>query len=96
MVFMYYAVRGDPSAVHAFFNHRDRDSDGSFGESWDQECFLLLIRLGDKRFAELLSIEDSRTREFVGKAIDPQVDWTNHPFPKTRALYSYRYVPRNS
>ena len=51
-----------------------------------------LLRLGDDRFSELLAREDRGTRETVGAMIDCQVDWTRHQFPKTRRLYSYRYI----
>ena len=95
---LYGALRGDPAAFHAFVHHSDRDVDGHPGEEWIYECVLLLLRLGDSRFAALLAREDSATREKVGVAIDTQIDWTRHNFPQTRALYSYRYVryPRNA
>jgi len=90
---VYFAFRGNAEAFHAFVNHRDREGAGEFGETWTYECLLLLLRLGDDRFAELLAKEDRKTREVVGMAIDSQVDWTKHQFPKTRALYSYRWIP---
>jgi hypothetical protein len=90
---LYQAFHGNPSAFHAFVTNSDRSAGGEFGGSWVYECLVLLLRQGDERFAELLASEDRETREMVGMAIDPQIDWTKHPFPKTRALYSYRWVP---
>jgi hypothetical protein len=90
--YLYRAFHGDATAFHSFVHHPDRDVAGEDGESWHYGCLLLLIRLGDDRFSELLAGENAATRKSVGYAIDPQVDWTIHQFPKTRALYSYRYV----
>jgi hypothetical protein len=89
---VFKAVRGDAAAFHAFANAEEREGEGEFGETWTWECLLLLLRLGDDRFAELLAKENKATREIVGMSIDVQVDWTKHQFPKTRALYAYRYV----
>lgn len=94
IAYLYHAIRNDPAAVHAFLNHPDRDVDGEPGESWDNDCVLLLIRLGDERFSELLAREDLQTRKFVSYSLDPKIDWRIHHFPKTRALYSYRYIRR--
>jgi hypothetical protein len=88
---LFYAVRGDADAAHRFFHHRDRDTAGEPSESWSYDCVLLLIRLGDEPFSKLLAREDRQTRKAIGYAIDPQIDWSIHRFPKTRALYSYRY-----
>lgn len=88
----YAAFHGDANAVHQFFHNSDRDGGGEFAERWAYECLLLLLRLGDDRFSELLAKEDPATREAVGQAIDSLVDWNKHGFPKTRGLYSYRYV----
>jgi hypothetical protein len=90
---LYLAFHGDSAAFHKFVHSRDRDGAGEFSETWAAECLLLLLRLGDNRFAQLLSQEDKATREIVGGMIDAQVNWKKHSFPKTRALYSYRYVP---
>lgn len=90
--YLYRAFHGDDAAFHSFLHHPDRDAAGEPGESWHYDCLLLLIRLGDERFSELLARENASTRQAVGYAIDPQVDWTIHQFPKTRALYSYRHV----
>lgn len=90
---LYHAFRGDSSAFHAFVQNPDRDAGGEFGGSWVSECVVLLLRLGDERFAGLLAGEDRKTREKVGMAIDPQIEWDKHQFSKTRALYSYRWVP---
>ena len=91
---LYHAFHGDAAAFNAFLNHPDREVDGAPGEEWGHECVLLLLRLGDDRFSELLTREDARTRQFVGYDVDPKIDWQRHHFPKTRALYSYRYVRR--
>jgi hypothetical protein len=89
---VYYALRGNAGAFHAFAHHPDRNVEGEFGLTWNKECLVLLLRLGDNRFSELLAREDQQTREAVGSIIDCQVDWTRHQFPKTRKLYSYRYI----
>lgn len=89
---VYYAFRGEPIAFHAFVHHPDRDGEGEFTLTWNRECLVLLLGLGDERFSKLLGREDEHTREAVGAVIDCQVDWRKHQFPKTRALYSYRYI----
>lgn len=88
----YYGFHGDAAAFHQFVHNSDRDGEGEFSETWVYECVVLLLKLGDDKFAKLLAKEDSATRETVGGAIDSQIDWSKHQFPKTRALYSYRYV----
>lgn len=88
----YSAFQGDPSAFHAFVNHPDRRVWGEFGLTWIKECLVLLLRLGDDGFSKLLAREDGTTREMVGAAIEQQVNWTKHSFPKTRVLYDYRYI----
>jgi hypothetical protein len=89
---LYYAFRGDPTAFRAFVRNADRDINGAQGEEWDYECLLLLLRLGDSRFSELLRSEEKATREAVGIGLEPFINWQKHHFPKTRALYSYRYA----
>jgi hypothetical protein len=89
---VYSAFRGDAVAFHAFVQHPDRDGMGEFTLTWIKEVLVLLLRLDDDRFSELLACEGQHTRESVGAVIDCQIDWTKHPFPKTRALYSYRYI----
>jgi hypothetical protein len=89
---LYSAFRGDTVAFHAFVHHPDRDGEGEFTLTWNKECLVLLLGLGDERFSALLSHEDEHTREAVGAVIDCQVDWSKHQFPKTRALYFYRYI----
>jgi hypothetical protein len=91
-VWLYFAFHNDPSAFHKFVHNADRDGAGEFSETWIVECLVLLLRLGDDRFAKLLAREDAVTRETVGAAIEIQVNWKKHSFPKTRGLYSYRYV----
>ena len=89
---VYYALRGDHAAFHAFLHNPDWTVKGAPSEECVYESVLLLLRLGDGRFSQLLAREDAETRKKVGYAIDPQIDWKKHHFPKTRALYSYRYV----
>src|SRR4051794_25377684 len=89
---VYHALRGDDAAFHAFVHNPDWAVEGVQGEECVYEAVLLLLRLGDDRFSNLLAREDAKTRRKVGYAIDPQIDWDKHPFPKTRSLYSYRYV----
>jgi hypothetical protein len=89
---VYYALRGDDGALHAFLHNPDWAVNGAPGEECVYESVLLLLRLGDNRFSQLLAREDAETRKKLGYAIDSHIDWDKHPFPKTRALYSYRYV----
>jgi hypothetical protein len=88
---LYWAFRGDPRAFHAFVHNADRNVSGAQGEEWDYECLIILLRLGDSPFSALLRSEEKATREAVGIALEPYIDWRKHHFPKTRALYSYRY-----
>jgi hypothetical protein len=90
---LYFAFHGDSAAFHAFLHHPDRDALGAPGEEWVYECVLLLLRLGDDRFSQLLSSEDNSGRDAVAVALEPMVDWNKHHFPKTRALYPWRKVP---
>jgi hypothetical protein len=89
---VYHALRGDAVAFHAFLHNPDWAVEGAPGEECVYESVLLLLRLGDDRFSQLLTRENAQTRKKVGYAIDPQIDWDKHPFPKTRSVYSYRYV----
>jgi hypothetical protein len=89
---IFNAFRGDPAAFRAFVRHPDRSGEGEFRLTWSKECLVLLLGLGDDRFSTLLGKEDKETREAVGVALDVQVNWSKHMFPKTRALYSYRYI----
>jgi hypothetical protein len=88
---LYRAFHGDAAAAHLFFQNPDRDSNGEPGEAWGFDCQILLFRLGDTRFSQLLAQEDGKTREFAGRAIDSVAD----DFPRTRALYSYRFGSHN-
>ncbi|HEV2839699.1 MAG TPA: hypothetical protein VGW39_00090 [Chthoniobacterales bacterium] len=90
---VYYAFHGDDSAFHAFVHHPDQDR-GHYGEEWVYECVVLLLKLGDDHFSRLLALEDRTTREKVGVAIDTRIDFKKHHFPKTRALYHFRWGPR--
>lgn len=89
---VYYALRGADAAFHAFLHNPDWSVNGAQGEECVYESVLLLLRLGDERFSKLLARKDAQTRTKVGYAIDPQIHWDKYQFPKTRALYSYRYV----
>jgi hypothetical protein len=87
----YTAFHGDSRAFHEFVGPSVRPRDENVNESWIYECVLLLLKIGDDRFSQLLAREDRQTREAVGVAIDTQINWSKHNFPKTRALYGYRY-----
>ncbi|HEY5895328.1 MAG TPA: hypothetical protein VIT91_19070 [Chthoniobacterales bacterium] len=84
---LYGAMRGDSAAFHAFLHSSYRRAGGEFGETWNYECVLLLLVLDDERFASLLAQEDQNTRALVGAALNSQIDWRKHPFPKTRKIY---------
>jgi hypothetical protein len=84
------AFHGDTAAAHEFLHALVRDEAGEYGERWAFDCFLLLLRLGDDRFAEILRTEDPKTRELVGTTIETFLDTSKHDFPATRALYRYR------
>src|SRR5713101_5634456 len=89
------ALHGDTAAFHAFVNNQEREGEGHFAEEWVYKCVLLLLWYGDDRFSQLLAREDRKTREAVGIAIDEQIDWDEHQFAKTRALYTFRNVPQS-
>lgn len=93
-ILLYRAFHGDGPAFHSFLHHPDRDGAGHFGEEWINECVVLLLKLGDDQFSQLLAKEDHATREKVGEAIDTQIDFKKDHFPKTRALYHFRWGPR--
>jgi hypothetical protein len=88
----YDAFHGDATAFNRFVHHPDRRGVGEFTLTWIKESLVLLLKLGDTRFAALLRQQDPATREIVGAAIEQQIDWTVHDFPRTRRLYSYRYI----
>jgi len=90
---LYYAFHGNPAAFHAFQHNRDKYVNGAQGEEWDYECVVLLLRLGDDRFSELLAREGQKTRDEAAGALEPLIDWNKHHFPKTRALYRWRKIP---
>lgn len=83
---LFDAIRGDIPAFHKFLHSSYRESAGEFGETWVHECVLLLLVLGDERFATLLAQEDERTVGLVAGALNSQIEWRSHPFPRTRAL----------
>ena len=87
---LYDAVRGGPAAFHAFVHSEYRDSAGEFGETWNYECVLLLLVLGDEQFANLLAREDPKTKALVGDALGAQINWRKHPFPRTRNVSANR------
>jgi hypothetical protein len=84
------AVHGDRAAAHQLFHSEYRDEPGEFGETWGTHCFVLLLKLGDHRFASLLAAEDRRTRELVGADIGAWIHRFAHDFPETRAVYRTR------
>lgn len=90
---LFYAFHGDAQAFHLFLHNPDRDVNGAQGEEWSYECLLLLLKMGDRQFAGLVSREDSETRETVGTALESLVNWKKHSFPKTRKLYTFRRNP---
>src|SRR6266516_952811 len=92
---LYSALHGNIGSFHAFLNNEERQGEGHFAEEWDYKCVLLLLWYGDDRFSQLLAQEDAQTREAVGIAIDQQIDWDEHQFPKTRVLYKFRDVPQS-
>ena len=92
---LYDAFHGNAAAAHLFFHHPDRDANGEYGEAWEYDCVLLLLRLGDDRFSELLVSEDAKTKEVVGAALDEQINFSRDPFTKTRALYHSHWKPRS-
>jgi hypothetical protein len=86
---LYDAIRGNPNDLHKFVHSDYRTMDGEFGEDWDWECLLLLLYLGDDRFANMLAQEDQKTQRYIGSAIGFQVDPRNKLFPQTsRIVYS--------
>jgi hypothetical protein len=86
------AVNGDQAAAHQLFHSEYRNQPGEFGETWGSHCFVLLLKLGDHRFASLLAAEDKKTRELVGAEIDAWIHRFAHDFPETRAVYRTRHM----
>jgi hypothetical protein len=84
------AFYDDANSFHSFLHTPDRNSEGYNGVVWNYECCILLFRLGDQRFAELLRREDRSTRVAVGYALEQKIDFLNDRFPRTRVLYRYR------
>jgi hypothetical protein len=65
---VYYALRGDAAAFHAFLHNPDWAIEGAQGEECVYESILLLLRLGDAGFSRLLAREDAKTRKQVRQA----------------------------
>jgi hypothetical protein len=90
---LYDALRGDPAAFHAFVNSAEQcPVRGYPSERWSYQCLLLLLRLGDERFSSQLAREKEGIRNLVGGALEPLVAWGLNQFPKTRSVYTVRYV----
>ena len=87
------AIRGDRAAAHQLFHNEHREEAGEYGETWVLHCYVLLLKLGDRRFASLLAAEDGRTREFVGGTIEGFIYRFVDEFPMTRSLYKTRWQP---
>jgi hypothetical protein len=90
---LYEALRGDPAAFHAFVTSPEQGPlRGYPSERWSYQCLLLLLRLGDERFSSQLARESEEVRNLVGGALEPLVAWGLNQFPKTRSVYTVRYV----
>ena len=85
---LFEAVRGDALAFHTFMHSDSRDEDGEFEETWNAECLLLLLCLGDQRFADLLAHEDRKTKAIVADALVSISVKNRYTFPKTVAVIS--------
>jgi hypothetical protein len=90
---LYYALREDPAAFHAFVTSAEQGPVRGYpSERWSCQCLLLLLRLGDDRFSSQLALEKEGVRNLVGGALEPLVAWGLNQFPKTRSTYTVRYV----
>ena len=90
---LYDALRGDPAAFHAFVTAAEQGPVRGYpSERWSYQCLLLLLRLGDDRFSSQLAREKEGVRNLVGGALEPLVAWGLNQFPKTRSVYTVRYV----
>ncbi len=82
------AYHGDPTAVRAYFAEALRQCetfgiDAAGGESLDWTLQTLLHRLGDQKFAAILTMEPPRSQSAVGNFLsDPAIT----KFPRTHYL----------
>jgi hypothetical protein len=91
---LYDAVRGDSAAFHAFVRSENRSGPGEFSMTWHYDCALLLLVLGDERFATLLEKEDRKTKAIVGATLNGFIDWKKHPFPNTYNIWMKNRIDR--
>ena len=90
---LYDALRGDSDAFHAFVTSAEQGPVRGYpSERWSYQCLLLLLRLGDDRFSSQLARGKEGVRNLVGGALEPLVAWGLNQFPKTRSVYTVRYV----
>jgi hypothetical protein len=87
------AIRDDTTAAHQLFHNEHREDGGEYGETWALHCYVLLLKLGDRRFASLLAADDEHTQEIVGGTIDGLIYGFADEFPMTRSLYKTRWQP---
>jgi hypothetical protein len=89
----YYACLGDVGAFRRFLRSEDREGMGAFGEGWDADMVVLILKYGDDKLAEVLHSEKKAVREAVGVALETQLKPEDRArYPKTRSLYKYRWT----
>ena len=88
----YYACLGDVAAFRRFLHSPHRGGIAAIGEGWDATMAILVLKYGDNRLAEVLRSEKQDVRESVGVVIERQLKPEDRAlYPKTRALYRYRF-----
>jgi hypothetical protein len=89
------AIAGDIGAIsQCMQKSNDKSLDGEFAEHQGYILLKILTKFGDQYFADVLSTETPDTRESVGSYLDPLLVANKLAFPKTRALYAYRWTIR--
>jgi hypothetical protein len=93
----YYACVGDVGALRRFLHSPDRGGIAAVGEGWDATMAILVLKYGDERLSEVLRSEKHDVRESVGVVIERQLKPEDVAlYPKTRALYKYRFRPNQA
>ena len=87
------AYHNDPSALHAIFARASdpqmkRNAEKS--EGYGQGLTMLMVHLGDKRFAGALRRENPAIRESIGGTLDETITYYQLHFPETRDTWAYR------
>ncbi len=90
----YYACLGDVAAFRRFLHSEDRGGIAAIGEGWDASMAVLVLKYGDGKLAQTLRGEKQDVKESVAVVIERLLKPDDRAlYPKTRALYKYRFNP---